>query len=150
MDAAGTSRAALDRLDLGQQGLLGEVPFVDLADLLVRADDLVDEDREREEDRGEDDDEARRDVGQDRVLGPLLHVAEGPVRAGQPEDDQVDDDRLERELDDGAAEEPGQSLADLAEDLVHAAGCLPLLVDQGTDDGGPHPRHDGGPASGAV
>ena len=115
----------MDRLDLGQERLLGQVALVDLADLLVRPDDLVDEDRQREEDRGEDDDEARRDVRQDRVLRPLLHVAEGPVGAGQPEDDQVDRDRLERELDRGAAEEPAEGFPDLAEDLVHAGWWVP-------------------------
>ena len=57
-DAARAGRAALDRLDLGQQRLLGEGPLVDLADLLVRPDDPVDEDREDEEERREEDDQA--------------------------------------------------------------------------------------------
>ena len=34
----------VDRLDLGEQRLLGQVALLDLADLLVRPDDLVDED----------------------------------------------------------------------------------------------------------
>ena len=53
----------LDRLDLGEERLLGQVPFPDLADLLVRPDDLVDPDGEDEEDRGEQDDPGGRDVG---------------------------------------------------------------------------------------
>ena len=47
------ARAVVDRLDLGEERLLGQVPLPDLADLLVRPDDLVDPDREDEEDRGE-------------------------------------------------------------------------------------------------
>ena len=105
VDAASAGRAALDRLDFGEERLFREIAFVDLTDLLVRPDDLVDEDRQREQ-RREDDDEARRDVRQDRVLGPLLHVAEGPVGGREPEDDQVDRDRPEPELHGWAAEEP--------------------------------------------
>jgi hypothetical protein len=56
---------------------------------------------------------------------PMLHVAERPVGAGQPQDDQVDRDGLEDELDGSAREEVADGAADLAEDLVHAAWCVP-------------------------
>ena len=88
-------RTGLDRLDLGEQRLLGQVALVDLADLLVGPDDPVDDDPEHEQERGEQDDQGRREVRQDRVLAPLLHVAERPVRGGEPQDDEVDDERLD-------------------------------------------------------
>ena len=81
VDPALAGRAVVDRLDLGEERLLGQVPLPDLADLLVRPDDLVDPDGEDEEDRGEQDDAGGRDVRQDRVVRPLLHVAERPVGA---------------------------------------------------------------------
>ena len=37
----------MDRLDLGEERLLGQVALPDLADLLVRPDDLVDPDARR-------------------------------------------------------------------------------------------------------
>src|SRR4029077_20866419 len=46
-------RAVMDRLDLGEERLLGQVAFPDLADLLVGPDDLVDPDGEDEEDARE-------------------------------------------------------------------------------------------------
>ena len=105
VDPSLAGRAVVDRLDLGEEGLLGQVPLPDLADLLVRPDDLVDPDGEDEEDRGEQDDPGRGDVRQDRVVRPLLHVAERPVGRRQPEDDQVEPDRPEAELDDVALED---------------------------------------------
>ena len=66
VDPPVAARAVVDRLDLGEERLLGQVPLPDLADLLVRPDDLVDPDGEDEEDRGEQDDPGRREVRQDR------------------------------------------------------------------------------------
>ena len=80
-------RAVADRLDLGEEGLLGQVALPDLADLLVGPDDLVDPHGEDEEDRGEQDDPGRHEVRQDRVVRALLHVAERPVGGGDPQDD---------------------------------------------------------------
>ena len=48
-DPARARRAAVDRLDLGEQRLFGQGPFVDLADALLRSDDAVRDDRQREE-----------------------------------------------------------------------------------------------------
>src|SRR6185436_15841114 len=49
-------RTVLDRLDLGEERLLGQVPLPHLANLLVRPDDLVDPHGQEEEERGEEDD----------------------------------------------------------------------------------------------
>ena len=48
VDTSGAGRTALDRLDLGQQRLLGEGALVHLADLLLRSDDPVGDHGERE------------------------------------------------------------------------------------------------------
>ena len=71
----------------------------------------------------EQDDQRGREVREDRVLAPLLHVAEGPVRGREPEDDEVDDERLEGELHDRVREEAADRVTDRVEDLVHARGC---------------------------
>ena len=122
VDAPLARRAVLDRLDLGEQRLLGQVPLPDLADLLVRPDDLVDPDREDEEDGGQQDDPGGDEVRQDHVVGSLLHVAERPVGGGDPEDDEVGPDRQEGELDDRALDEVVDRLADPVEDLIHELG----------------------------
>ena len=125
VDAPRAGRAGLDRLDLGEEGLLREVPLVDLADLLLRAHDAVDDHARQEQDRGEQDDERGGEVRQDRVLAAQLHVPEGPVRGGEPQDDDVDRDGLDRELHDRVREEPADRVTDRSENLVHAAEVWP-------------------------
>ena len=60
VDPPVAGRTVVDRFDLGEEGLLGQVALPHLADLLVRPDDLVDPHGEQEEERGEEDDPARR------------------------------------------------------------------------------------------
>ena len=125
VDPAVAARAVMDRLDLGKERLLSQVSLPDLADLLVRPDDLVDPDREDEEHRSEEDDPRGDQIRQDRVVRTLLHVPEGPVRRREPDDDQVDPDQPEAQLDRRAADDPADRLADLVEDVFHAPGRVP-------------------------
>ena len=123
VDLAAARGAVLDLLDLGDQRLLRETALVGVAEALLRPDDPVDEDAEDEEDRREPDHERRGEIGHDRVRGPALHVAEGPVGRGEPDDDDVDADRLEAQLDERALEEGGDRVADPGEEVqVHAVG----------------------------
>ncbi len=108
-----------DRLDLGEHHLFGEVPLVDVADALLRPDDLVGEDRDREEEEGRDDDERGREVRRDRVRRAALHVAERPVGGREPEQEPGDGGELETELDDGVIEDRTDRVADRLKDLVH-------------------------------
>ena len=109
----------VDRFDLGEEGLLGQVPLPDLADLLVRPDDLVDPHGEEEEERGEEDDPGGGEVGRHRVGGALLHVAECPVGRRQPHDHEIGEQQLDPELHDRVLEEIADRVADRSEDLIH-------------------------------
>src|SRR5262245_23990838 len=62
VDASIATRTVVDRLDLVEERLLGQVPLPDFADLLVRPDDLVDPHGEHEQDRGREDDPGRGQV----------------------------------------------------------------------------------------
>src|SRR5450759_4785782 len=95
LDSPITPATGLDRLDFGQEGLFCQVPLVNLAKPFGWPHDLVDNHAENEEERREEDDQAGGQVGQDRVLGPIVHVAESPVRRGEPDDEEIEDDRVE-------------------------------------------------------
>ena len=53
----------------------------------------------------EQDDRRRGEVRQDRVVRALLHIAEGPVRGRDPQDDDVEGDEPAAELDDWAPDD---------------------------------------------
>ena len=76
--------------------------------------------------------------GQDHVVRALLHVPEGPVRRGQPDDDEVDADQADADLDGRAADDTTDRFADLIEDVFHAPGRVPPCgVSESTDRCGP-------------
>ena len=125
MHAACARGTRLDRLYLGEECLLGQCPLVHLANLLLGSNDPVHEHRGWKQERGRNDDEARREIGDEGVLRPQLHVAEGPVRGRQPEDDEVDRDRLRRQLNVWVVDDIAEGFADRLEDLVHAPCAEP-------------------------
>ena len=71
---------------------------LDLGDRLAWPDDAIEQDREQEQEGREGDDEARRQVGCDRIGGPVLHVPECPEGRQQPHEHDVDGDGLQPEL----------------------------------------------------
>ncbi len=106
------------RGDLGQHGLLGERPLVDLGDGLLGSHDAVEQQAEEEEDGREDDDGGRRDVGREGARRAQAHVAVGPEGAGQPDEDDVGHEDADAHLEDVALDETGERGVDFREQVL--------------------------------
>jgi hypothetical protein len=127
VDAAIASPARLDRFHLGQKRFLGQVPLVYLAQALGRSDDPIDDHAQDEQKRSGDQDDGGGNVRQGRILGPVVHVAEGPVGSRQPDHEEVDDDRVQNELHDGAREERIENAPELSGQIAwHELGSLSI------------------------